>query len=164
MSKIRLMVYSSEFENETAYLIQSFWLAHNDYKLTLEDCKEDIDAWTLEGHILYLIKKEDQIIGFAHMGSRGAGIDWLEDLFILPSYQGNGYGSEAVCLLEQIVREYSDSLYIEVAARNRSAARLYRRLGYNVLNTITVRKDFHPEKYETVSTETISGCDYVIRK
>lgn len=111
-----------------------------------------------------MIKLESEIIGLAHMGSRGCEIDWLEDLFILPDYQGQGYGSEAIRLLEGIVKEYSESLYIEIAARNQSAAKLYRKLGYNVLNTITVRKDFKPEQHETISEEVISGLNYVIRK
>lgn len=156
--------YSQEDKEKTILLIQAFWLAHNDYKMPAEEAKEDLIAWTAKGHTLYLIKLESEIIGLAHMGSRGCEIDWLEDLFILPDYQGQGYGSEAIRLLEGIVKEYSESLYIEIAARNQSAAKLYRKLGYNVLNTITVRKDFKPEQHETISEEVISGLNYVIRK
>ena len=161
---ISLLPYSTELETEAVSLIQAFWLAHNDYVMPCDEAKKDLEAWTAEGHRLYLVKKDESVIGFAHMGSRGCEIDWLEDLFILPDEQGHGYGSKTISLLEQIVREYSESLYIEVAARNRAAAKLYRKLGYDVLNTITVRKDFEPEKFETVSQETVSGLDYVIRR
>lgn len=164
MSNIDLKIYSQEDEKTAISLIQSFWLAHNDYKMPDEEAKEDLIAWTAKEHTFYLIKLESEIIGFAHMGSRGCEIDWLEDLFILPDYQGHGYGSDSIRLLEEIVKEYSESLYIEVAARNQSAAKLYSKLGYNVLNTITVRKDFQPERHETVSEEVISGLNYVIRR
>ena len=36
----------------------------------------------------------------------------------------------------------SEAESIEAAARNEAAIRLYRKLGYNCLNTITLRKDF----------------------
>ncbi len=38
----------------------------------------------------------------------------------------------------------------EAAARNARAIRLYRRLGYGCLNTITLRKDFILILYKTV--------------
>lgn len=164
MNRIDLKIYSQEDEKKAVSLIQSFWFSHNDYKMSTDEAKEDLIAWTAKGHTLYLIKRASEIIGFAHMGSRGCEIDWLEDLFILPVHQGKGYGSEVIRLLEEIVKEYSESLYIEVAARNQSAAKLYRKLGYNVLNTITVRKDFRPEKHETISEEEILGYNYVIRR
>lgn len=62
-------------------------------------------------------------------------------------------------MVEDIVKEYSESLYIEVAARNMKAIRLYQRIGYNCLNTITIRKDFHPEKCETIGNERIMDMD-----
>lgn len=36
----------------------------------------------------------------------------------------------------------SEAEAIEAAARNEAAIRLYRKMGYNYLNTITLRKDF----------------------
>ena len=59
---------------------------------------------------------------------------------------------------------YSESLYMEVAARNMKAIRLYQRIGYNCLNTITIRKDFHPEKCETISNERIMGMDFDVKR
>ena len=103
-------------------------------------------------------------IGFLHMGSRGAEIDWIEDLFILPEYQGRGYGSEALTRAEKIVKKYFESIYLEVAARNLDALRFYRRRGYDCLNTVTVRKDFHPEDFETVSEETLLGKTFTVRR
>ena len=70
------------------------------------------------------------MIGFVHLGNRGAKIDWLEDLFILPEYQGGGLGTQAIFQVEAIVRKYSESLYIEAAARNEGAIRLYQKLGF----------------------------------
>ena len=87
-----------------------------------------------------------------------------EELFILPEYQGKGFGSKAIRQLEEIVKKYSVSLYIEAAARNEAAIRLYRKLGYNCLNTITLRRDFPGYEYDVVRNEKIYDMSFEIRK
>lgn len=160
---LRLQEYAGE-EPLMLEVIKRFWIAHNDYTQTEEESREDLRAWTAAGHRLYWIMQGETSIGLLHMGSRGAEIDWIEDLFILPEYQGRGYGSEALMRAEEIVKEYSESIYLEVAARNLDALRLYRRRGYDCLNTVTIRKDFHPENFETVSKETLLGSTFAVRR
>lgn len=160
---IELSLYNGQSEIASA-LIQGFWKAHNDCDQSKAEAMEDLSAWTADGHRLYLIVLDGAPVGFVHLGSRGAGIDWLEDLFVLPQHQRKGVGSAAVALAEGIVKQYSESLYIEAAARNAAAIHLYRRLGYDCLNTITVRKDFAPDKYELISRETLLGQDFEVRK
>lgn len=159
---IKLISYNNENVLLTD-LIKRFWMAHNDYMPTEAEAQEDCEVWTGEGHRIYFICKDDEAVGFVHLASRGCEIDWLEDLFILPEYQGRGYGAEALTLAEKIVKEYSDSLYIEVAARNEKALRLYHRQGYDILNTITVRKDFEPEKYRKIGQETVFGHTFQVK-
>lgn len=101
---------------------------------------------------------------FVHLGSRGGEIDWLEELFVLPEFQGRGIGTRTIGLAEEIVSAYSESFYIEAAARNEKAIRLYRKLGYDCLNTVTIRKDFHAERFETLSTERILDMDFQIKR
>ncbi len=98
------------------------------------------------------------------MGSRGAEADWLEDIFVMPAYQNKGIGSKAIELTERIVSEYSASLYIEAAVWNKKALQLYRKLGYDCLNTITIRKDFCADGLECVSEENIHDLKFAIRK
>ena len=160
---LRLQEYAGE-EPLMLEVIKRFWIVHNDYTQTEEESREDLRAWTAAGHRLYWIMLGETSIGLLHMGSRGAEIDWIEDLFILPEYQGRGYGSEALTRAEEIVKEYSESIYLEVAARNLDALRLYRRRGYDCLNTVTIRKDFRPENFETVSKETLLGSTFAVRR
>lgn len=160
---ITLRVYQDEAETALP-LIQGFWKAHNDYDQPEAEARADLAAWTAPGHQFYFIMKDDVPVGFLHLGSRGAAIDWLEDLFVLPAHQRQGVGTRAVQLAEAIVRTYSDSLYIEAAARNEQAIRLYRRLGYNCLNTISLRKDFQPERFEVLRTETLYGQPVEIKQ
>ncbi len=159
-----LVEYEEGREAEAVRLIQGFWLAHNRYHQAEEEAKADLRAWTGDGHKLYLIALGDETVGLLHLGSRGGETDWLEDLFVLPEYQGRGIGSQAVRLAESMVQRYSQSMYIEAAARNQRAIRLYRRLGYDCLNTITIRKDFPGYGYDVVREERVYGERFEIRK
>ena len=160
---LELQLYNNEQE-KMLILIKGFWLCHNDYNQTDEESLEDLKNWTAEGHKLYYIVLDKKEIGLVHLGSRGARVDWLEDLFLLPEYQNKGNGTKAVELVENIVKQYSDSLYIEAAARNERAISLYRKLGYNCLNTISVRKDFNEDSFKCIRKEKIYDKDFEIRK
>ena len=110
-----------------------------------------------------MYKRQDDLVGFLHLGSRGGACDWLEDVFVKPEHQNQGIGTQAIRLAEEIVRTYSVSMYIEAAARNQQAIRLYHRLGYQCLNTISVRKDFPGFAYDIKRQETLYGLPFEIR-
>lgn len=162
--EITLVPYTPEQEPVMVNLIQGFWWSHNHYRQPEEDAKADLSAWTAEGHRLYFIRADGQPVGLLHLGSRGVECDWLEDLFVLPEYQNRGIGSQAVHLAEALVRQYSSSMYIEAAARNARAIALYRRLGYDCLNTVTVRKDFPGHEYNVLGQETVRGQAFEARE
>ena len=160
---VQLRAYNNEMETATRLIIQ-FWQAHNHFTPSFEDAQSDLNDWTKAGHKLYFIVLNNEYVGFLHLGSRGCEADWLEDVFVLPEHQGKGVGSRAIQLAEEIVKAYSESLYIEVAARNRKAIRLYQKIGYSCLNTVTIRKDFRPEAYETIGKESIMGIDFDVKQ
>lgn len=114
--------------------------------------------------MLYFISYNKQNVGFVHLGSRGCNIDWLEDIFVLPRYQNKGIGKESIKAVEDIVKKYSDSLYIEAASRNYRAIKLYKALGYDCLNTITVRKDFNNDNYDVISKVSVFDNEFLIKK
>lgn len=160
---ISLKLYAGE-QPEALSLIRDFWRCHNDWEQTESEALEDLNAWTAPGHQFYFIQYEGERVGFLHLGSRGGKCDWLEDLFVLPRFQRRGIGRQAVALAEEIVKEYSASLYLEAAARNKGAIRLYHALGYDCLNTVTLRKDFHPEAFTQIKSEQIHGLEFAIKK
>lgn len=161
--KIELIRYRDEQEIAIDLIIK-FWKEHNQVNVSYEDANENLIEWTKEGHILYFISVDNEYVGFVHLGSRGCEIDWLEDIFILPKYQNQGIGTKAIQIVEEMVKQYSDSLYIEVASRNINAIRLYHKIGYDCLNTLTIRKDFKMEKQETVGKEQIFKMDFKVKK
>ena len=161
------MVTLLEYKDEAVQmkrLIQQFWFCHSNASQTDEDATKDLAAWTEKGHRLFFIQYDKKSVGFVHLGSRGGRIDWLEDLFVIPEYQNRGIGTKAIQLAEDIVKEYSISMYIEAAARNEKAIRLYRNLGYDCLNSITVRKDFDSSGLVCTRKEQLYGRDFEIRK
>ena len=160
---IKLIRYNNE-KDTTIDLIIKFWKEHNDVNVSYEEANENLIEWTKEGHILYFISVDNEYVGFVHLGSRGCEIDWLEDIFVLPEYQNKGIGTKAIQIVEEIVKEYSESLYIEVASRNINAIRLYHKIGYDCLNTLTIRKDFKDEKQEVISKEKIFEMEFEVRK
>lgn len=160
---IQLQLFQKETETAIS-LIQGFWKEHNHYEQSQEEAMADLRDWTRQGHTFYFIRLEEEAVGFLHLGSRGGEIDWLEDLYVMSSHQNQGIGTRAIQLAEERVKEYSESLYIEAAARNERAIRLYRRLGYDCLNTITVRKDFKPENHETIRREQVYGLGFEIKR
>lgn len=160
---ITLTRYTYPAEAQALALIRGFWLAHNQEEQTEEEARADLTAWTAEGHRFYFIEEDAAPVGFLHLGSRGGACDWLEDLFVLPQHQNRGIGTEAIRQAEEIVRQYSVSLYIEAAARNRRAIALYHRLGYQCLNTVTIRKDFPGYDYEVRRREQLYDLPFEIR-
>ncbi len=160
---LQLKKYHSE-QTEMLPLIQGFWLSHSDEVQTDAEALADLTQWSSEGNALYFIVAFDEVVGFLHLGSRGGAIDWLEHLYVKPEHRNKGFGSKAIACAEEIVREYSESLYIEAAARNEQAIRLYRSLGYDCLNSISIRKDFHPERFKGVRTESLYNEPFEIRK
>ena len=161
--EIVIRPYQEERE-QALRLIRGFWKEHNGYVQSPEEALEDLRNWTQTGHRFYFILCDGDAIGFVHLGSRGAEADWLEDIYVESRWQNRGIGSRAIELVEEIVRTYSESMYIEAAARNERAIRLYCRIGYDCLNTITIRKDFRPEKYRTTRNETIYGQSFSVKQ
>ena len=161
--KIEISIYNGEYD-KACELIRTFWYEHNGYTQTLEETEEDFKIYTGKDHKFYFINCDNLSVGFVHLGSRGAEPDWLEEIFVLPEYQNRGIGAKAIKLTETEVKKYSQSLYIEAAAKNEKAINLYRKLGYNCLNTITIRKDFDENLCENIGKENIFGMDFDIRK
>ena len=160
---VTLRPYAGE-EDAAAERIAAFWLAHSDHVQTREEALDDLRAWTSDGHRFYFLDADTAAAGFVHLGSRGGEIDWIEELFIRPEFQGRGLGAAALEAIGEMVRGYSESLYLEVAARNLRALRLYRRVGFDCLNTVTLRRDFHPEEFETVRTDELLGHSFDVRR
>lgn len=116
--RIEKYIEGNNRKEEILTLIFDFWKEHNSLITPPEILESDYKLWTGEGSVLYLIKYQDETAGFGRLGSRGCDSDWLEDIFVKNEFKNLGIGSKAILLLEEEVRKYSVSMYIEVSARN----------------------------------------------
>lgn len=138
--------YEDKYRAATCPHVIAFWAYHRD-QISVDEANRDLLTWSGEDHLLYVVLLDQTVIGFFHLGQRGVKIDWLEDLFIAETYRHQGYGQAALKYAQQVVLESgATSMYIEVVPRNVAAIQLYAKLGFDTLNTISMRCDFRAEK------------------
>ena len=86
-------------------------------------------------------------------------IDWLEDIFVREEYRGQGIGSQAIEWIWEYIRKQGfETLYLEVVPANIEALRLYHKLGFTNLNTLTLNRSI--KKKEVMGEETIQGFTF----
>lgn len=103
---------------------------------------ETLHNWVEEGTI-YNIFLDDKIAGFFFVRFGGQNVAWLEDLFILEQYRGEGIGKFAMKKLDELMIEKKVvAMFVDVIPRNTSALRLYRTCGFDHLNLIQLRKNY----------------------
>lgn len=158
MDQIELKPYENAYEAELLADIAAFWTTHC-LTLTPEQARGDLAAWTEQGHELYVICREGRPAGFLHLGSRGGACDWLEDVFVREELRGRGVGSRAIELAWDLLREKGlETMYLEVVPANGAAIRLYHRLGFTNLNTLTLNRSVKEKRQ--LGTETIGGLAF----
>ena len=142
--------------------IAAFFLAHH-VKIDETQARENLANWTEADHELYVILCDGKSAGFLHLNMRGSTVCWIEDIFVEERLRGQGIASEAIRLAEDILRKRGvTGICMDVTPDNIAALKLYHRLGYDRLSTVTVRKDFQP--FETDRMERIAGMDFRVKK
>lgn len=158
MDTIEIKPYDGSREVETLAEIVAFWTTHY-LTLSPEEAANDLQAWTAKGHELYVILAEGKQVGFLHMGSRGSACDWLEDVFVREELRGRGIGGQAIELAWEMLQEKGlETMYLEVVPANEAAIRLYHRLGFTNLNTLTLNRSVKEKRQ--LGTETVGGLTF----
>ena len=158
MDTITLKPYEDSYEQIVLHDIIAFWKTHYADD-TLEDARRDLEHWTSPGHELYIILVGDDAAGFLHMGSRGCACDWLGDIFVREEYRGRGIGGTAIQQMWDALQEQGlETMYLEVVPSNEAALRLYHKLGFCNLNTLTLNRSV--KKKSQLGTETICGLPF----
>lgn len=162
MKGVSLRRYSPQEEGVLIPFVIAFWKTHH-ATTTEEEAKEDIAAWSARKHQLFMIDRDGQAVGFLHLYKRGPNVCWVEDVFVEEVCRGQGIASAAIRMAEEAMRgEGVDAMCMDVVPDNLPALRLYRRLGYDRLSLVTVRKEFEP--YETAREEKIAGLVFRVKK
>lgn len=111
----------------------------------LIDQYEDVDSIDYDKVLQWVRRKiESQISGYQRVLAEGALAGYvhfyqdgdrmeLDDLYILPEYQGRGIGT---AVIEKCCAETEMPVYLYVFIRNEGAVRLYQRLGFRIIQTV----------------------------
>lgn len=115
-----------------------------DYPKVIKWVRKKIERSIGEYTVIYV---DDQKAGYYHFFINEDGLYEIDDLYIFPKYQHRGIGSEVINLCCASV-DAPVMLYVFI--RNKQAVSLYKRLGFEIIETINnsryiMRK---PNRYE----------------
>ena len=158
MNQVELKLYENAYKEAMLEDIAAFWSTHYQ-TVTPAQAAGNIEEWTSEGHALYAIFSNGLEVGFLHMGSRGDACDWLEEVFVREDFRRQGIGSTAIEAAWAMLREKGlETMYLEVFPANEGAIRLYHRLGFTNLNTLTLNRSVKEKRQ--LGTQNIGGLEF----
>ncbi|USS40189.1 GNAT family N-acetyltransferase [Thermococcus aggregans] len=105
--------------------------------------KKEAENYFKRGDMVFLAVEEGKSTGFIRVSSR-EGCFWIEELFVRPEFRGRGIGRALVERAEEEVRKHDDTLYLFVLPQDKDAIAFWKKLGYDVINTIELVKNLKP--------------------
>ena len=136
---------------EVASMLRDFWkpqLATVNDNDILEDIRRMLDPECIS----YLVCYDNDIAGFVFVNEKYGYFNNIEYLYIKKEYRGKGLGTYCLSSIMDIVRnkQKGPRVQIEVSPMNKSALALYKRIGFNHIDTITLstKLDGDIEEYD----------------
>ena len=117
------------FSMSKALIDQYEDIASIDYDKVLQWVRRKIEAQIGE---YQRVMMDGSLAGYVHFHPDGERME-LDDLYILPEYRGQGIGTAVV---EKCCAETEKPVYLYVFRRNEGAVRLYRRLGFEIVQEV----------------------------
>ncbi len=159
----QLILYNEAYNEITVRMIAEFFAEHQaiseKLEIEIDDgrllmAKDNLKDWLGERededlctHV-FLIEEDYRIVGFLILKKHGGNVIWIEDLYVSATSQGQGIGSRAIQLVEQYVANTMNvrAICMDIVPQNERAMKLYHRLGYDTISTITLRKSVGEKK------------------
>ncbi|MCX2826220.1 GNAT family N-acetyltransferase [Bacillus pseudomycoides] len=138
---IELIKYEDRFFDQFVKMVQECYYElyeKNDIKPYLAP-EDGVKKYKLNNkNNVYLVLENEQIVASV---TTGEGI--LDNLMVVPSYQGNGYGRKALQFgMNEMLEEGYEEIRICFLEGNESAERLYTSLGFKPLHNTQVYRKF----------------------
>lgn len=70
------------------------------------------------------------LLAFTYSNEAGGMVLWIEELYILPEFQGHGFGKELMTYIEKTYKDQVVRIRLEVEKSNQRAVQLYRKMGF----------------------------------
>ena len=115
-------------------------VSYNDILSLFKGYKEDYVISMSNNSKYYAYELNNEFIGFICILDLDIELEII-DVFVMPEYQGNGYGDK---LLKYILDNYKNRNYfLEVNVNNERAINLYKKNGFEIL---TIRKHYYKDE------------------
>lgn len=93
-----------------------------------------------KNHYFFSIHDRNELIGMVWLNKQGNKHGFIYDINIFDTYQGKGYGKQAMNEIELFARRIGiKKLELHVFAHNKVAISLYESLGYNTTNIMMTK-------------------------
>lgn len=94
----------------------------------------------------YIYEHNGEIAGYSllsttYSNEAGGLILWIEEVYILPEFQGNGFGKDLMAFIEETYKNKVVRIRLEVEKSNRRAIKLYQKKGFTELNYLQMYKE-----------------------
>jgi ribosomal protein S18 acetylase RimI-like enzyme len=112
-------------------------MAKTDPWLTLAlNYQQCVPAFEGLGKEVYLLKKGNEIIGFAILQVCGTFKGYIQTLCVREKYRGNGFGKKILLFCEERIIKISPNIFICVSSFNKGAIKLYDELGFKLVGKL----------------------------
>ncbi len=121
-----------------------------------EAYRKGAENYFRRGDLVFLALEGAEAAGFIRVSSRG-GCFWVEEIYVRPEFRGKGIGRAFVQSAEKEVKKHDSSLYLFVLPQDKDAIAFWKRLGYDVINTIELTKDLRSTTRSFHTVEFLGG-------
>lgn len=83
------------------------------------------------------------LLAFTYSNEAGGLVLWIEEVYIIPEFQGKGLGKELLSFIEDKYKSKIARIRLEVEESNQGATRLYEKMGLNRLGYIQMYKEIN---------------------
>jgi len=109
----------------------------------VEEYVQDARRYFQRGDIILLALENDKAVGFIRLSSREECF-WIEEIYVKPEFRRRGIARALVKRAEEEVSKHDDSLYLFVLPQEKDVIMFWKKLGYDMINTIELVKDLRP--------------------
>lgn len=131
----------------------------------IEELKNSVKYYINDPHnVIFLAFVNEDVAGFVRVSER-EGCFWAEEIYVKPNYRHMGVGRSLMNNVEQYALEKgSYAVYTMVLPQNKSGLLFFRRLGYDILNTIELAKSLVPVSESEIRITEILGLQFKMWK
>ena len=121
-----------------------------------EAYRKEAESYFRRGDLIFLALENNRAVGFIRVSSLEDYFK-IEEIYVKPGFRGKGIGRALVERAEKEVLKHDSSLYLLVLPQDKDAIGFWKRLGYDVINTVELMKDLEPSNGMAFHTVELLG-------